>query len=334
MSNPDTQVAPLLTAHFAEHGGDDARPLSQAEWSRLTEWLQAAGRTAADLLKHSDRNDLLRGWNDRTVTRDRLCSLLERGASLALAQERWERAGIWVIDQSGHDYPERLKERLRTRAPPVLFGCGNRKLFKVRSIAAVGSRNADEHALAFTDRPGRAIARDGFAVVSGGARGIDQTAMLSALAAEGTAVGILADSLLKAATASKYRASLMADNLLFVSPFNPEVRFNTGNAMVRNKLIYCLSEAAVVVAADADKGGTWHGAIENLKHGWVPLWVRSTPDAQSGNAALLKRGAMEIHASNGPIEPLTRPLTHTTAEPMDDPNLFSHLDGGDTHRRA
>lgn len=147
-------------------------------------------------------------------------------------------------------------------------GCGNRKLFKVRSIAAVGSRNADEHALAFTDRPERAIARDDFAVVSGGARGIDQTAMLSAL------------------------------------------------------------------AADADKGGTWHGAIENLKHGWVPLWVRSTPDAQSGNAALLKRGATEIHASNGPIEPLTRPLTHTTAEPMDDPNLFSHLDGGDTHRRA
>lgn len=332
--NPHTQAALLLTARFTRRGSDDARPLSPAEWSRLTSWLQTTGRTAAELVEHPDPDNLLHGWSDTAATYDRLRSLLDRGASLALAQERWERAGLWVIDQDDADYPARLKARLHKDAPPVLFGCGNRRLLNARSIAVVGSRNADENVLAFAGQLGRAIARDGFALVSGGARGIDQAAMLGALDAEGTALGILADSLLKSATSPTCRPAIMAGDLLLISPFNPEVHFDTGNAMARNKIIYCLSEAAVVVAADKGKGGTWHGATENLRHGWVPLWVRSTPDADSGNAALLKRGAMELDASNVRIEPLTRPLTHTTAGRTNDPNLFSHLDGGNTHPRA
>ncbi len=328
--NLHTQAALLLTARFTRRGADDARPLSPAEWSRLTAWLHTAGRTAAELLEHPDPNDLLRGWSDGAVTHDRLRGLLERGASLALAQERWERAGLWVIDQSDPDYPVRLKTRLHKDAPPVLFGCGSRRLFSARSIAVVGSRNADEPTLAFANQLGRTIARDGFALVSGGARGIDQAAMLGALDAEGTAVGILADSLLKSASSPMCRPAIMAGDLLLVSPFNPEAHFDVGNAMARNKLIYCLSDAAVVISADAGKGGTWHGATENLRHRWVPLWVRSTPDTDSGNAALLKRDAMELNASNIPIEPLTRPAPRPAAELANGPDLFSHLNGLET----
>ena len=46
-----------------------------------------------------------------------------------------------------------------------------------------------------------------------------------------------------------------------------------------------------MVAAGKESGGTWTGAIENLKHGWVPLWVKEHPDPDSGNAALVQRGA-------------------------------------------
>ena len=45
--------------------------------------------------------------------------------------------------------------------------------------------------------------------------------------------------------------------------------------MARNKYIYCLSNAAVVVKSDT-KGGTWEGAKENQKYHWVPLWVRNS----------------------------------------------------------
>ena len=72
---------------------------------------------------------------------------------------------------------------------------------------------------------------------------------------------------------------------------NPEAGFNVGNAMARNKHIYCLSDAAVVVNSTPDKGGTWNGAIEDLKSEWVPLWVQPKDDPASGNATLVQKGA-------------------------------------------
>lgn len=79
-------------------------------------------------------------------------------------------------------------------------------------------------------------------IVSGGARGVDQSVMLGALESRGTAVGVLADSLLRSATSAKYRKYLVSNDLALVTPFNPEARFHfhVGSAMSRNKYIYML----------------------------------------------------------------------------------------------
>jgi predicted Rossmann fold nucleotide-binding protein DprA/Smf involved in DNA uptake len=198
------------------------------------------------------------------------------------------------MTRSDPDYPSRLKKRLKFDAPPLLFGCGRRELLDKGGLAVVGSRDATTADLAYTTELGRQIAAQGYSVVSGGARGVDETAMLGALEQEGTVVGILADSLLRAATSAKYRAGLMAHNLVLASPFNPEAGFDVGNAMARNKYIYCLADAAVVVTTGRDKGGTWSGALENLRQAWVPLWVKPHPDGASGNAALVERGAAPL----------------------------------------
>ena len=173
---------------------------------------------------------------------------------LGLALEKWNRAGLWVMTRSDIDYPGRLKQRLRTDSPPILFGCGDRKLLQAQGVAVVGSRDATEDDLAFATRLGDMAAMQGLSIVSGGARGVDEAATLGALNCEGTAVGILAEGLLRAAISSKYRKGLMARNLVLVSPFNPEAGFDVGNAMARNKYVYCLSDAAIVVAAENEKG--------------------------------------------------------------------------------
>ncbi|MGY4367501.1 putative Rossmann fold nucleotide-binding protein DprA/Smf involved in DNA uptake [Bradyrhizobium sp. LB1.3] len=116
--------------------------------------------------------------------------------------------------------------------------------------------------------------------------------MLGALERQGTAVGVLADSLLRSVTSSKYRKHIMSGDLALISPFNPEAGFNVGNAMSRNRYIYCLSDAAVVISSTRDKGGTWNGAIEDIRAGWVPLWVKPSNDRNSGNRELAQRGAL------------------------------------------
>ena len=286
-----TQAVLLLTAWFTKPGKTDPKPLTPSEWGRFAAWLKSQERSPEALLTSADPLDCLAGWLDPTVTPDRIRHLLGRSGALGLALEKWQRAGLWVMTRSDVDYPGRLKKRLKLEAPPLFFGCGNRRLLDQGGIAVVGSRAVSEAEIAYTSQLGAEIASQGFSVVSGGARGVDEAAIAGALAREGTAVGVLADSLLRAATSAKYREGLMAKNLVLVSPFNPEAGFDVGNAMARNKYVYCLADAAVVVSTARESGGTWHGAIEDLKHGWVPLWVKGSDDPAAGNAALVDRGA-------------------------------------------
>ena len=89
----------------------------------------------------------------------------------------------------------------------------------------------------------------------------------------------------------EHRNLLLAERLLLVSPFDPSLRFTVVQAMQRNRVIYSLAEAGLVVNADFNRGGTWAGAVEQLKKYSVPLFVRSTGDPSEGLDALQQRGA-------------------------------------------
>lgn len=308
MINTNTQTILLLTSYFSKSAGG-AKPLSPTEWGRFALWLNEQGKTPADLVTTEPRA-VLQGWHDDRIPLERIEQLLGRGHALALSLEKWSRAGIWVLTRSDADYPKQLKQRLRNSAPPVLFGCGNPRLLNQRGVCVVGARKADEADLGFATALGERIAVAGLSVVSGGARGVDEAAMLGALKQDGTVIGIMADSLLSAAMASKWRKGLMDNDLVLVSPFYPEAGFNAGNAMARNKYIYCLSQAAVVVRSDT-KGGTWNGAIENLKKAWVPLWVKQVQETQSGNHALVLEGGywLEGAVERLDIQSLCAPAT-------------------------
>lgn len=282
------QATLLLTSYFSKSQVDTEKPLTNTEWGRFALWLKNKGNTPADLLSGQPR-ELLEGWHDNKVTIERLLALLGRGHSLALAVEKWQRAGLWAVTRSDVVYPRRLKSRLKTDAPPVLFGCGNKELLNTGGIAVVGSRNACDEDLQFTHALGVKAASHGACIISGGARGVDESAMLAAMNAGGNVIGVMADSLLKAATASKWRKGLMDGNLVLVSPFYPEAGFNAGNAMARNKYIYCLADAALVVHSGT-KGGTINGAEENLKKKWVPLWVKPTKDTSAANSLIVNKG--------------------------------------------
>ncbi|HIJ80901.1 MAG TPA: DNA-protecting protein DprA [Desulfuromonadales bacterium] len=286
---PDTQAVLLLTTWFTKAAKSDPNPLTASEWGRFANWLKEHEKTPSGLLESGSAADYLAGWTDAKITIERIDYLLGRSVALSLSWEKWQRSGLWVVTRSDPDYPSRLKKHLKADAPPVLFGCGNRQLLNRGGIAMVGSRDATPEQLAATTRIAGDAAMQGYSVVSGGARGVDEVSMLGALAKEGTVIGILADSLLRSATSSKYRSGLMSKNLVLITPFNPEAGFDVGNAMARNKYIYCLSDAAIVVATSKGSGGTWSGAVENLKKGWVPLWVLEHPDMNSGNAALVNQ---------------------------------------------
>lgn len=101
---------------------------------------------------------VLEGWSDKDITPERIERLVNRGAALALALDKWLNAGLWVMTRSEADYPARLKHRLKLDSPPLLFGCGNPKLLNRGGLAVVGSRDADADDLEFSRGLGRLAA--------------------------------------------------------------------------------------------------------------------------------------------------------------------------------
>lgn len=284
----NAQAIILLTAYFNK--GD--KPLTIMEYSKFASWLLQHNMKPSDLLELNAR-EVLEDWDDTKITQDRILSLLARGNAMAISLQKWQNCGIWIITRADPEYPSRLKKKLGQKAPPILYGAGNKKILNTKGVAIIGSRDASSDDLDFTFKLGEKLAQSGYSVVSGAARGIDESSMLGSINADGTTIGVVADALMQKVLSKKYRDAIRNNNLVLISPYYPDARFSAGNAMGRNKYIYVLAESSIVIHSGL-KGGTWEGAKENLKNGWVSLFVKQSDDTHAGNQKLLEMGGLEL----------------------------------------
>jgi DNA processing protein len=88
--------------------------------------------------------------------------------------------------------------------------------------------------------------------------------------------------------------------------------------MNRNKYIYALSNGTFVVASDYNKGGTWAGAVENIKKGWVNTFVWNN-NKYIGNTELIKKGGVGIEDLNNIS---IKELISNKVKRMDQLNIF------------
>lgn len=287
----DTEVVLLLCGRFGGEKHEAYQPLAPREYGELAKRLKALALRPSDLLTDAGRV-ALSSIQEAGLERKRVEFLLGRGTAMALALERWARGGLWVISRGDEAFPQRLKRQLKNLAPPLLYGAGDKALLEKGGLAIIGSREASESALSYTRAIAARCANEGLAVVSGGARGVDAAAMQGATETGGYCIGVLPSDLLKTSLNRQNRMGLQEGRLALVSPFYPEAGFGRGaNAMARNRYIYTLADQALVIDSALENGGTWAGAVENLKHKWVPLYVR-TPGEGAGNAALVVEGAL------------------------------------------
>ena len=269
------------------------RPLTPKEWSSLAVSIHLSELGTPSALFGLEAPEIADSIGVSPEAGVRVAELLSRGGQFAIELERLSARGIWIITRADEGYPQLFRSRLKATAPPVIFGAGNPSALVDRSVAVVGSRDADEASIGFATALGRSCARNGLAVVSGGARGIDSAAMLATVDGGGKAIGVVAEALERAVRRPDFRPYLADGELTLIAVKHPAAGFSVGDAMGRNRLIYALAEAGVVVAS-GESGGTRAGALENLKAGWVPLFVREDSDAPDGNRELLDAGGLPI----------------------------------------
>jgi len=282
--SPDSLTLLLLCSQLAIED-DTPQPMTLREWNPIARKLTAANLRPADLLE---------GQNLKNVfTKDeveRVMFLTARADALQRVLDRLSLLGIFPLTRADEGYPQRYRQRLQESAPPVLFYAGEIALLGQPGIAVVGSRHLDEAGQECARYVGNACGIAGQVLYSGGARGVDTISMKAALEARGTAVAVLADSLERAVRARK--SKLQRGDLCLLTPYNPSSGFSVGAAMGRNRLIYALADYAIVVASDAESGGTWAGATEALKHSWLPVFVLEHEGMPEGNRLLIQKGGL------------------------------------------
>lgn len=276
---------------------ETVRPYTTKQWNILADKLKNSSIERPSNFFKTNGEDWMRELYLSSKEVDRLNNLMSRAGQLGIELENLNQFGIKIITRADKNYPKRLKDILKIDCPPVIFYCGDLKILENEGVSMVGSRNIDKAGLDFTKTIAEKCVLEGFNIISGGARGVDSIAQETGLKSGGKVVSFIADNLVKRIKKKEIREEIVKGKLLLMSAVNPKASFKVYTAMDRNKYVYALSKSAIVVSSDYNKGGTWAGAIENLKNKWVPIFVRKDNTIPEGNKELLNRGAIPIETS-------------------------------------
>lgn len=283
-----------------------AKPLGAKEWHALCENLISKGVEPCELMNFSERD--FKFFADEGLC-ERLVSLLNRREEVIKKLSEYEKSGITAVTAGDSGYPEKLKKTLGAGSPAVMFSAGDPSVLNENFVGYVGSRNADKDDLDFARFAVSRTAARGFGVCSGGARGVDDSCEDEALNLGSRVLEFPSDGMIKRLKRPKILNAVKSGKMLILSLAPPDAGFNLGIAMMRNRLIYAQSQAAIAVRADYNKGGTWAGVTDNLKHGWCKQIVRIN-SRSAGNTALIELGAIPTdYGFDGDVLSLNRPET-------------------------
>ncbi len=228
-------------------------------------------------------------------------------AQLRIASEN----NIAILTPASANYPTLLKEI--PDPPGVLFIRGELKEIDGLAVAIVGTRHASRYGLKQAETLGGSLARAGFTVVSGMARGIDTAAHRGALQENGRTIAVLASGVLAPyPPENKNLADEIAECGCVVSEAPPTMPPISGMFPQRNRIISGMTLGTIVVEA-ADRSGALitarHAGEQNRQVFAVPGQVDNR--SASGTNRLIRDGARLVTSVEDVVEELG-PLAQTT----------------------
>ena len=176
--------------------------------------------------------------------------------NIAFLAESLLSQGYEILPITSPEYSKTLKGNLKaTHSPSVLYVKGNKNILNEQSIAIVGSRDASEISLRFTDNIAKLASQQFKVVVSGFAKGVDKQALDSAIKYKGQSIIVLPQGIMTFGSGFKnYYKQIIDGDVLVLSTFYPKAPWKAELAMARNPIIYGLANE-IYVAESSDKGG-------------------------------------------------------------------------------
>ena len=213
----------------------------------------------------------------------RILILLEDKPLLDYYCQRGKKQACFPLTRISEAYPQRLRRTLGDDRPGCLWYKGDRSLLGLPAISLVGSRDLLPENRAFAREIGRQAALQGYVLVSGNARGADQTAQNACLEAGGKVISVVADSL------ADHREK---ENVLYLSEEDFDAPFTAQRALSRNRVIHSLGRMTFVAQCGYEQGGTWDGTVKNLRYGFSPVYYFA--DGSPAQHLLTEMGAQSV----------------------------------------
>lgn len=215
-----------------------------------------------------------------------------------------KKMNIFTIDINSEYYSEMLKEIYNP--PYLLYAKGDINVMKGSCIAIVGSRNASHYGKKVAFKLAGQLAKMGFVIVSGFARGIDSYAHKGALAVGGKTIAVMGNGLDVIYPRENYPLMKeISQNGLLLSEYPLGTSPLRGNFPARNRIISGLSMGTIVVEASERSGAliTADFALEQNREVFaVPGNINSPTSA--GTNRLIKEGAKIVNTLEDVLEEL------------------------------
>jgi DNA processing protein len=173
------------------------------------------------------------------------------------------RAGIRLVCPGDPEWPAQLAD-LGDAQPYALWlrGSADLRFSCLRSVAIVGSRAATAYGSYVASEVAASVAARGWAVISGGAYGVDGAAHRGALAADGVTAAVLACGVnVPYPAGHKELLDAVAAQGVVVSEWPPDRTATRLRFLVRNRVIAALAPGTLVVEA-----GQRSGALNSARH--------------------------------------------------------------------
>ncbi len=235
--------------------------------------------------------------------------------------QRCRKHQVGILLENADAYPRMLRE---IHDPPgVLFMRGTLKPADALAVGIVGTRHGTQYGLRQAERLGASLARAGFTVVSGLARGIDAAAHRGALAAGGRTLAVLAGGVLNVYPPEHVGlAAEVARQGAVLSEAPPLFQPLAGGFPQRNRLISGLSLGVIVVEA-AGRSGALITARHAMEQGREVFAVPGSVESRTSRGChrLLRDGATLVETADDVLEQLG-PLVE--AAPRDDGPPLRH----------
>ncbi len=267
----------LLTSQLGIPG---RKVLTTAQLRTLGKRVQAANWQERD--RELTTEDLVALGYSREMARQILV-LLEDGQLLDYYCQQGKKRDCYPLSRVSDAYPRRIYQALGQESPGCLWYKGDLSILQMPAISLVGSRDLSPENREFAREIGRQAALQGYALVSGNARGADREAQDACLRSGGKVISVVADSL---------AAQSARENVLYISEEDFDAEFSAARALSRNRCIHSLGQMTFVAQCGYQKGGTWDGTVKNLRFGYSPVYCFA--DGSPAQQLLADMGASPV----------------------------------------